>query len=94
MATKLKGHSTAWKGVKLSQLPEEAFNIAENQVYSDAALAAANPIDLAAGELRAVTKTDPTTNVRTIVFYGKESFVKQMGRPGRRVASFRTLAST
>jgi hypothetical protein len=80
--------------VKFSQLPAEAFGIAESQVYSDAISAAANPIDLEAGELRAVTKTDPTTGVRTIVFYGKESFVKQMGRPGRRVASFRTLAST
>jgi hypothetical protein len=94
MATKLKSYSTAWKSVKFSQLPDEAFGIAEGQVYSDATSAAANPVDLAAGELRAVTKTDPTTGVRTIVFYGKESFVKAMGRPGRRVASFRTLAST
>jgi hypothetical protein len=94
LATKLKTYSPAWKTVKFSQLPAEAFGIAESQVYSDAISAAANPIDLEAGELRAVTKTDPTTGVRTIVFYGKESFVKQMGRPGRRVASFRTLAST
>jgi hypothetical protein len=94
LATKLKAYSPAWKTVKFSQLPAEAFGIAESQVYSDAISAAANPIDLEAGELRAVTKTDPTTGVRTIVFYGKESFVKQMGRPGRRVASFRTLAST
>lgn len=93
LATKLKAHSPVWKGVKFSQLPEEAFGIAENQVYADAISAAANPIDLEAGELRAVTKTDPSTGVRTIVFYGKESFVKGMGRPGRRVASFRTMAS-
>jgi hypothetical protein len=93
LATKLKGYSTAWKSVKFSQLPEEAFNIAETQVYADAIAAATNPTDLEAGELRQVTKTDPTTGVRTIVFYGKESFVKQMGRPGRRVKSFRTMAS-
>jgi len=43
--------------------------------------------------LRMVTKIDPATGVRSNVFYGKESFVKGMGRPGRRVASFRTLAS-
>jgi hypothetical protein len=93
LATKLKSYSPVWKSVKFSQLPEEAFGIAEVQVYADAISAASNPTDLEAGELRQVTKTDPTTGVRTINFYGKESFVKQMGRPGRRVASFRTLAS-
>ena len=93
LATKLKSHSPIWKGVKLSVLPDEAFGIAETQVYADATAAAANPVDLEAGELRMVTKIDPTTGVRSNVFYGKESFVKQMGRPGRRVASFRTLAS-
>jgi hypothetical protein len=94
LATNLKTHSPVWKNVKFSQLPEEAFGIAEEQVYTDATTAAANPVDLEAGELRAVTKIDPATGMRSIVFYGKESFVKQMGRPGRRVASFRTLAST
>jgi hypothetical protein len=93
LASKLKSYSTAWKSVKLTGLPDEAFNIAENQIYSDAASAAANPTDLAAGEMREVQKVDPATGLRTIVFYGTESFVKKMGRPGRRVASFRTLAS-
>jgi hypothetical protein len=93
LATKLKSYSPTWKSVKFSQLPEEAFGVAENQVYSDAIAAATNPTDLEAGELRQVTKTDPSTGVRTIVFYGKESFVKAMGRPGRRVQSFRTMAS-
>ena len=94
LATKLKSYSPVWKNVKFSQLPDEAFGIAETQVYSDAAVAAANPMDLEAGELRMVTKIDPATGVRSNVFYGKESFVKQMGRPGRRVAAFRTMAST
>jgi len=93
LATKLKGHSTTWKGVKLSRLDDDTFNIAESAIYADATTAAANPVDLEAGELRPVTKIDPTTGVRQIVFYGKESFVKGMGRPGRRVAAFRTMAS-
>jgi hypothetical protein len=93
LATKLKGYSPAWKSVKFSQLPEEAFSIAETQVYADAALAASNPADLNPGELREVSKIDPRTSQKTIVFYGKEHFVKQMGRPGRRVQSFRTLGS-
>jgi hypothetical protein len=94
LATKLKGYSQMWKNVKFSRLDEETFSPIENQVYADATAAANNPMDLEAGELRAVTKIDPQTGVRSIVFYGKESFVKQMGRPGRRVAAFRTMAST
>lgn len=90
LATHLKPYSTVWKSVKFSQLPEEAFGIAENQVYSDAAAAAANPVDLGDGELREVARTDPRTGLKTIVFYGRDSFVKNMGRPARRVASFRT----
>jgi hypothetical protein len=93
LATKLKSHSKAWGNVKLGKLPSEAFAIAEGQIYADAATAAANPVDLAAGELREVQKVDPATGLRTIVFYGKDSFVKAMGRPGRRVQSFRTLSS-
>jgi hypothetical protein len=93
LATKLKKHSPTWGKVKFSELPESAFKIAEDTVYNDAITAAANPVDLEAGELRMVTKIDPSTGVRSNVFYGKESFVKKMGRPGRRVQSFRTLAS-
>jgi hypothetical protein len=93
MATALKSHSPQWKNAKLSRLDSEIFEPIEAQIYADAASAAANPVDLKAGELRMVTKIDPATGVRTNVFYGSESFVKQMGRPGRRVQSFRTLAS-
>jgi hypothetical protein len=93
LAKDLKTHSPQWKNAKLSRLDEEIFGPIENQIYADATAAAANPVDLKAGELRMVTKIDPATGVRTNVFYGSESFVKQMGRPGRRVASFRTLAS-
>jgi hypothetical protein len=93
LATKLKSHSSRWKDVKFSRLDDETFTPIESQVYDDAIAAAANPVDLQAGELREVTKINPQTGVRTIEFYGKESFVKQMGRPGRRVAAFRTMAS-
>jgi hypothetical protein len=93
LATNLKMHSPRWKDGKLSRLDDENFAQIESQIYADAASAAANPVDLDAGELRMVTKIDPTTGVRSNVFYGKESFVKQMGRPGRRVTAFRTLGS-
>jgi hypothetical protein len=92
LASKLKSHSPTWKAVKFSKLDDETFTIAEDAVYADAAVAASNPIDLEPGELREVTKKNPAG--RTIIeFYGKESFVKQLGRPGRRVQSFRTMGS-
>jgi hypothetical protein len=93
LATHLKKHSEHWKGVKFSKLPEEAFNIAERQVYADAITAAASPTDLGEGELRAVRKHNPDTNQNITVFYGKDSFVKGFGRPARRVAVFNTRPS-
>ena len=93
LATDLKKHSPKWQKTKFSKLDDDTFATIESEVYADAMTAAANPVDLEAGELRMVTKIDPVTGMRTNVFYGKESFVKQMGRPGRRVAAFRTLAS-
>jgi hypothetical protein len=93
LATNLKMHSSRWKTSKLNRLDDETFGSIEGQIYDDAIAAAANPVDLEVGELRMVTKVDPTTGVRSNVFYGKEHFVKGMGRPGRRVTSFRTTGS-
>ena len=93
LARDLKMHAPRWKTAKFSRLDDETFGSIESQIYDDAINAAANPVDLEAGELRMVTKQDPTTGVRSNLFYGKEHFVKQMGRPGRRVAAFRTLGS-
>jgi hypothetical protein len=93
LATNLKMHSSRWKTSKLTRLDDETFGNIEDQIYSDATIAAANPTDLDIGELRMVTKVDPTTGVRSNVFYGKEHFVKSMGRHGRRVTSFSTRGS-
>jgi hypothetical protein len=93
LATHLKVYSDSWKNVKLSQLPDQAFDVAEGQIYADSVKAAASPIDLSEGELRAVTRQDQTTGQRTTVFYGNESFVKGMGRPSRRVRGFRMTNS-
>jgi hypothetical protein len=90
LATHLKTYSDSWKGVKLSQLPDAAFDVAERQIYADSERAASSPVDLGDGELRAVTRQDAATGQRTTVFYGKDSFVKGMGRPSRRVRGFRT----
>ena len=92
LASKLKGYSPHWKNTKFRKLDDETFASIESQVYTDATAAASNPVDLEPGELREVHKRGPMGR-ETIEFYGKESFVKQMGRPGRRVQSFRTLGS-
>jgi hypothetical protein len=48
-----------------------------------------NPENLAPGEIRAIEKVDEFGNKR-IDWVGRESFVKDMMRPGRRVVSFTT----
>lgn len=60
LATGLKGHSTAWKGIDLGKLPGEALDIAVGQIYSDAMTAARNPSDVPEGQLRAILSTDET----------------------------------
>jgi hypothetical protein len=47
-----------------------------------------NPANFAPGEMRMVKKIHPQTGREMIEWYGQQSFVKQMGTPGRRVLSF------
>src|SRR5215471_15565889 len=48
-----------------------------------------NPLTVPKGEIREVVKTD-VNGLKVRHFIGQDSFVKFMGRPGRRVVSFRT----
>lgn len=82
LATVLKKHSTDWKDVKFSELPEAAFAIVEGKVYADAISAAAHPVDLAPGELRAVKTVTPAGHSMT-TFLGKDSFVKGLSNSRR-----------
>jgi hypothetical protein len=84
LATYLKPHSKRWAKVKFSALGEEAFGIAEEDVYNDAAQAAHHPVDIPEGELREVTREDPRSGLRTTYFYG-DSFIRSMGMPCRKV---------
>jgi hypothetical protein len=45
----------------------------------------ANPSDLEEGELRPDVRRDHAGNIQEIRWHGRESFVKAMGRPGRKV---------
>jgi hypothetical protein len=76
--------------LKLWSMSPEVFAAFEPQVYQAAAVAYARNDTVPAGEMRAVTKVDPATGYKETRFYGRESFVKDMNRPGRRVTSFRT----
>jgi hypothetical protein len=89
LATEFRVHSPQWKDVKMSDLPNNAFDNIEKAIYADAAAAALQPTDLADGEFRKVTKTDPDTGLKQIHWFGNHSFIKDLGRPGRRVVGFR-----
>ena len=62
----------------------------EAQVLDAVVKEAHNPRNVPVGELRKIERYDEYGTVKEILFVGQESFVKQMGRPGRRVASFHT----
>jgi hypothetical protein len=68
LASNLKKHSENWKAVDINALPDTAVEIAEKQIYADAAAAASHPVDLPAGSLRAIEKKDSNGQlIRTFV---------------------------
>ena len=66
-----------------------ALKIFEPQVLKACVKEYQNPNNVPLGELRKIERKDGFGNTK-IEFVGRESFVKAMGRPGRRVVSFRT----
>src|SRR6516165_362540 len=71
--------------LKLWSLDRNTFEAFEPLVYRAAAVAYARDDTTAPGELREVVKVDPVTGFKEVRFFGRESFVKSMNRPGRRV---------
>ena len=69
-------------------LPADVLNPFEAQLLSAVVVEANNPIHVPVGELRKIEELDEYGKLKTIRWIGQESFVKQMGRPGRRVKSF------
>jgi hypothetical protein len=62
----------------------------EPQVLAACRTEAWNPLHVPKGELKQIEVFDQTGRLKMTEFVGQESFVKAMGRPGRRVASFWT----
>ena len=69
-------------------LRTDSLNALEPQVMAAFKAEKVNPNKLADGEYKPVPKLNPYGQVQETRFIGKESFVKFMGRPGRRVVNF------
>ena len=73
--------------VQYRQLKADALGVLEKQLLDACVVEANNPAHVPPGELRKVEEFDQYGQVKTINWIGGESFVKAMGRPGRRVKS-------
>ena len=69
-------------------LKADALQVFEPQLLNACVVEAYNPAHVPLGELRKVEELDEFGKLKTIKWIGQESFVKAMGRPGRRVKSF------
>ena len=71
-------------------LEADTLAIFEPQLLSAAVVEADNPAHVPPGELRKIERLDEYGKIKYVDWIGQESFVKQVGRPDRRVVSFRT----
>jgi hypothetical protein len=76
--------------VQYRALRSDALQALEPQLLQACVEEANNPEHVPPGELRKVERVDEYGKVRCIDWVGRESFVRAMGRPGRRVISFTT----
>ena len=72
----------------LDDVRADALKVIEPQILDACLVEAYNPIHVPPGELRKIEELDEYGKLKTIRWIGQESFVKQMGRPGRRVVGF------
>jgi hypothetical protein len=79
-----KLYQVNWRGIK----SDSVLNALEPDLLSAVLVEAWNPCHVPPGELHERKVMDDYGRVKEIRFVGSESFVKQMGRPGRRVVSF------
>jgi hypothetical protein len=74
--------------VQYRRLASDALQVFEPQLLQACVTEANNPQHVPPGELRKVEELDEYGKLRMVKWIGQESFVKAMGRPGRRVKSF------
>lgn len=58
LLSKFKAHSADWKGVALAKLGDDVLGVAETRIYADAIVAATDPANVPAGQLREIIETD------------------------------------
>jgi hypothetical protein len=72
--------------VQYRQLKADALQILEPQLLSAVVVEANNPAHVPPGELKKIERLDEYGKVKTIDWIGQESFVRQLMRPGKRMA--------
>jgi hypothetical protein len=72
-------------------LKNDSLQALEPQLLKACVAEMNNPDTVTPGEFRKVEVHDPYGRVQMTKFIGPECFVKQMGRPGRRVVAFRAI---
>jgi hypothetical protein len=85
--------TSEWKGVSLENCMSDALNAIEPQILREARYAATRPSLLAHTPAARPDTLDPdikSVTLNGITTYHGQSFVKNMGRPGRKVVSFTT----
>ena len=83
-AKKLLPGSNELRHVQVRQLPRDALSNFEDQIYPAAHATAYSADSVPDGQMRAIEEKD-SNGLKMTRWVGKESFVKAMGRPGRRV---------
>jgi hypothetical protein len=76
--------------LQLRSMSPDVFAGFEPMIYDACAKAVARNDTVPLGEMREITRVDPKNGYKETRFYGQRSFVADLGRPGRRVTSFRT----
>jgi hypothetical protein len=76
--------------INMRSLDASAINPVWGELKKAAREEAYNPVTVPEGEFREIVKTDQRNGMKVHDFVGRDCFVKFMGRPGRRVVSFRT----
>jgi hypothetical protein len=89
LAKGLQSHSTAWKDVDLTSLPENVVSVAEAAIYADAMTAARNPAGVAADTLREVRSRDTTGRVVTSFVGEPRAWMSDFAANRRRLAGIR-----
>ena len=77
------------RSVPVRKLQPDALDVMERQILAAASDSAWRPDAVPAGRIER-RETIDGNGLKIVSWLGQQSFVKDMGRPGRRVTSFRT----